>query len=127
MKKFISLSFIILSGLMASTAYTRDLTPTPFAKVTCGNHWLKITGVVASSSNGSSIKLSGDSIPGGIVTPAEVQQYLNETVFKATDGSGRSLRIVFDEQSQKYFGILRDSAENDESDLGECSLGEVPE
>jgi hypothetical protein len=87
-------------------------------KITCGDHWRKITGIMPTSSTGAVIKISGDSQQNALMIPAKIVRKGGELIFEATDRSAATLRIIT--EGGKYYGVFRDSKLNDESDLGQC-------
>lgn len=87
-------------------------------KITCGDHWRKITGIMPTNSTGASIRISGDSQQNALMIPAKILRAGGELAFEATDRSGAKLRIIT--EAGKYYGVFRDSKLNDESDLGQC-------
>ena len=93
-------------------------------KITCGDHWRKITGIMPTESTGAFIRISGDSQQTALKIPAKIARKGGELIFEAADRSGATLRIIT--ENGKYFGVFRDSKINDESDLGQC-YADVPE
>jgi hypothetical protein len=87
-------------------------------KITCGDHWRKITGIMPTTSAGAFIRISGDSQQNALMIPAKILRAGGELAFEATDRSGAKLRIIT--EAGKYYGVFRDSKLNDESDLGQC-------
>jgi hypothetical protein len=92
--------------------------PYQFKELTCGDHWKEVTGVMPTKSGGAALRLSGDSLPKTVTLPAKSGIKGGELVFEAADRSGVMLRVIT--QSEKFYGVFRDSKNNDEVDLGEC-------
>lgn len=89
-----------------------------FNEITCGDHWRKVTGIMATKTKDAAIKISGDSQRTASMIPARVSRKSDEIVFEATNQSGTMLRIITEDG--KFYGVFRDSRTNDESDLGRC-------
>jgi len=87
-------------------------------KISCGDHWRKISGIMPTNSTGAFIRISGDSQQNALMIPAKIVRAGGELAFEATDRSGAKLRIIT--EAGKYYGVFRDSKLNDESDLGQC-------
>lgn len=93
-------------------------TSVQFKEITCGDHWRKVTGIMATKTKDAAIKISGDSQRTASVIPAKVSRKNDEIIFEASNRSGTMLRIIT--EAGKFYGVFRDSKTNDESDLGQC-------
>lgn len=95
-----------------------DEAQSKFGSVACGNSSKKVTAQMPSKNSGASLKISGKAQPKDEILPANVSVKGNEWVFTAMNNSRASLRVI--SESDKLYGVYRDSNTNDEIDLGLC-------